>query len=141
MEQPGESHIMSGHPLTAEEALALLAEPAVAVLFDLDDFTVEAGRVACTSDGEVLVCHVPHRTATRIAGHRISLEFHDGGFRDGSGWFVSIRGRVQMPGEGAMRLPADLVGVRVTPESVRASRFDPAGPSARRAPDTTPEVS
>jgi hypothetical protein len=144
MDNPGESHIMIAHPLTAEEALALLAEPAVAILFDLDDFTVEDGRVLCTSDGEVVVCHVPCRTAARIAGHRISLEFHDGGFRDGSGWFVSIRGHVQPSSEDSMpgvdQLPTDLVVVRITPESVRASRFDPVGSSGRRSPDATPEV-
>jgi hypothetical protein len=59
MDISGESHIMSAQAQTAEEALTLLAEPAVAVLFDLDDVTVEEGRVVCTSDGRTVVCHIP----------------------------------------------------------------------------------
>jgi hypothetical protein len=146
MDTFGQSHIMIAHPLTADEALALLDEPAVAVLFDLDDFTVEADRALCTSDAETVVCHVPLRTAVRIAGHRVSLEFHDGGFRDGSGWFISIRGLAHpAPARssvdaGSAPLPTDLVPVRVTPASVRASRFDPVGTSARHAADAAPEV-
>ena len=134
MDTSGDSRIMVAHALNAAEALALLAQPAVAVLFDLDDFTVEEGRVLCTSDQETVLCHVPHRTAARIAGHRVSLEFHDGGFRDGSGWFISIRGHAPSAARdqpstdtGAALDARDLVPVPITPDSVRASRFDPVG--------------
>jgi hypothetical protein len=129
------TNIMIARPLTAIEALALLAEPAIAALFDLDDHTVQQGFVVCTSDGRTVECQVPRRTADSVAGHRVSLEFHDGGRHDGSGCFVSIRGRAQTPESGepaaaaSLALPTDLVALRVVPESVRASRFDPIGPS------------
>ena len=126
--------IVIAHPMKAEEALALLAEPAAAVLLDHDDYSVDEDRVVCTSDGETVLCRLPREAAARIVGHRITLELRGDGFGDGPAWFVSIRGRTLHSGEPvAGTLPATFVAVRVAPDCVRAGWFGPVGPSASHA--------
>ena len=137
----GRTVIMIAHRLTADEALALLVEPTSSNLFDLDDPRVEEASVVCRRDGHAVVCDVPSRTAVRIDRHRVGLEFRDGGLRDGRGWFVSIRGRARALFDAPFAADRDehagvVVSVRVSPESVRASRFDAVGRSARPGPES-----
>ena len=120
------SPIVIAHPLTTAEALALIAEPATAFVFDLDDCTVGEGRVV--AEERSVVCWMIPDAAARIAGHRVNLELEPGP-GDGADWTISILGFAEVDAPGAAlgeRGPsgAGVVPVRVRPDLVRATRFD-----------------
>jgi hypothetical protein len=124
-----DSHIVIAEPMTDDEALALLAESAVASLVDHDDWSITCDWVSCTSDGNTVVCRLPREIAARIGGHRISVECSDRGAGGVTRWLVSIRGRADQPIDRGDATPEagaparDLVEVRVTPASMSACRF------------------